>query len=297
MDLLQLRYFYESAKYENFSKTAQKYNVPTSSVSAAVKRLETEISAPLFTRTSNRIVLNRSGRILADALGEAFSQIDGALAAISAKEEQETEIRMLLRARSKWLTDLAIEYKQAHPKTVFYISNEKDISDYSQFDIVIDQQSAACADRERFLLSIERIRIKAPRDSRFVGRELTMDQLKNEPFIAMGKNSAMRRLLEEVGKRHGFVPNIAIECNDRQCLYECVRQGMGLVLGAEHSLQDDNQKELVPLNVTDFNEIQPVYVYYNEPVTSAVLREFLDFLKTKSRVEYSTGIFNRNIEN
>ena len=59
---------------------------------------------------------------------------------------------------------------------------------------------------------------------------------------------------------------------------------MGLVLGAEHSLQDDNQKELVPLNVTDFNEIQPVYVYYNEPVTSAVLREFLDFLKTKSRV-------------
>ena len=34
MELLQLRYFYESAKNENFAKTAEKYMVPASSVSA-----------------------------------------------------------------------------------------------------------------------------------------------------------------------------------------------------------------------------------------------------------------------
>ena len=31
MELLQLRYFYESAKNENFAKTAEKYMVPASS--------------------------------------------------------------------------------------------------------------------------------------------------------------------------------------------------------------------------------------------------------------------------
>ena len=40
MELLQLRYFFESAKNENFAKTAEKYMVPASSVSASVKRLE-----------------------------------------------------------------------------------------------------------------------------------------------------------------------------------------------------------------------------------------------------------------
>ena len=38
MDLLQLKYFLESAKNENFTKTAKNNVVPTSSVSAAIKR-------------------------------------------------------------------------------------------------------------------------------------------------------------------------------------------------------------------------------------------------------------------
>ncbi|MBQ8815502.1 MAG: LysR family transcriptional regulator [Lachnospiraceae bacterium] len=281
MDLLQLRYFYESAKYENFSKTAQKYSVPTSSVSAAVKRLETEIGVPLFTRASNRIVLNSDGRRLADALRIAFAQIDGTIASISSREEENTEIRMLLRARSKWITDLAIEYKQSHPEVVFYISNDKEIVEFDRFDIVIDQQSAAYSDRERFLLSIEQLCIKASRSSRFAGQVLTIDQIKGEPFIVMSEGSAMRRLLEDVGKRHGFSPNIAIECNDRQCLHECAKQGMGLVLGSMRSLQEENQRDLVPLNVTDFNEIQPVYVYYAAPVSSPTLEQFLNFLRRK----------------
>ena len=44
MELLQLKYFYESAKNENFSKTAEMFMVPTSSVSASIKRLEKEFA-------------------------------------------------------------------------------------------------------------------------------------------------------------------------------------------------------------------------------------------------------------
>ena len=40
MDLLQLRYFCHAAECENFSRTAGKYNVPTSNISQMVKRLE-----------------------------------------------------------------------------------------------------------------------------------------------------------------------------------------------------------------------------------------------------------------
>ena len=42
MEMLQLRYFYESAMAESISKTAQKFMVPASSVSASIKRLEKE---------------------------------------------------------------------------------------------------------------------------------------------------------------------------------------------------------------------------------------------------------------
>jgi len=50
MELLQLTYFCDAAVTQNFSKTAQKYNVPPSNISQSIKRLERELSAPLFDR-------------------------------------------------------------------------------------------------------------------------------------------------------------------------------------------------------------------------------------------------------
>ena len=43
MEILQLRYFFESAKNESFTKTAEKFMVPPSSVSASVRLLENSL--------------------------------------------------------------------------------------------------------------------------------------------------------------------------------------------------------------------------------------------------------------
>ena len=61
MELLQLRYFMESAQRGSFAATAEQYIVPATSVSAAVRRLEQELGCQLFDRTSNRITLNENG--------------------------------------------------------------------------------------------------------------------------------------------------------------------------------------------------------------------------------------------
>lgn len=86
MELLQLRYFYESSQNENFAKTAEKFMVPASSVSASVKRLEKELGVNLFNRTSNKITLNEKGYILSEALGEIFEKLDFAVSEITEKQ-------------------------------------------------------------------------------------------------------------------------------------------------------------------------------------------------------------------
>ena len=58
MEFLQLRYFCEAAKCENFSSIAKKYGVPTSAVSHSRRRLEKEFGCDLFDRSANRIKLN-----------------------------------------------------------------------------------------------------------------------------------------------------------------------------------------------------------------------------------------------
>ena len=260
--------------------------VPPSSVSAAVKRLEKEIGVELFDRTCNRIVLNSNGRIFADALGTAFEQVEDALQTITDRGEQKREIRLLVRVRRKWITDLIIEYQKKEPNAIFRVTNDFSTEDFEDFDIIIDEQLDRYSERERFLLSVEQICIKASKDSPLAGRTLTMRLLHDQPFIMMGSGSPLRRLLERTGKRCGFAPRVAIECDDRQCMVRCVEAGMGLMLGTRKALQDKTEANIVPLNVTDFNEMQAAYVYYRKPENSDnVLRDFLNFLSQKAKEE------------
>ena len=71
MELLQLKYFSHAAKTENFSHTAQKFRVPTSGISASIKKLESEIGVKLFDRTANKIKLNEYGKILVQAVDKS----------------------------------------------------------------------------------------------------------------------------------------------------------------------------------------------------------------------------------
>ncbi|MBE6538825.1 MAG: LysR family transcriptional regulator [Ruminococcaceae bacterium] len=284
MNLLQLRYFYESAQTENFSKIAEKFMIPTSTVSAAIKRLETELGVSLFDRETNRIKLNAEGRLLADALGSAFSEVEKALDKIKTDKIKTPEIKLLVRARRGWITDLMVEYKTAHPEVNFRMSHDFEIEDYTDFDIIIDELSDMYDGFEHFLLSAEELCIKASNSSPLVGKKLTMKQISSEPFIMMGKGNAMRRLLESIGKHKGFVPNVAMELDDRQCLLRCVELGMGLAVGSKRALCDESEKELTALDVSDFNETQIVCVYHRLAATDDdYISDFLKFLSSKSK--------------
>ena len=107
MEFLQLRYFYESAK--SLAKTAEKFMVPASSVSASIKRLEKELGTELFDRSANRIKLNERGHLLAESLGELFEKLDSSVSKIAANENRPKEICIVVKARRKWITELIIE--------------------------------------------------------------------------------------------------------------------------------------------------------------------------------------------
>ena len=114
MEFLQLRYFYESARTQSLSKTASKYMVPASSVSASIKRLEGELGCQLFERTANRITLSEGGKRLQRSLSVIFEELDGALLDLSGGLADTREVRILVRALRADVTDHIIRYKKTH---------------------------------------------------------------------------------------------------------------------------------------------------------------------------------------
>ena len=64
MDLQQIRYFLAVAKYENFSKAAQKLFVTQPILTRCVKNLEEELGLPLIVRTTRSFALTDAGQVL-----------------------------------------------------------------------------------------------------------------------------------------------------------------------------------------------------------------------------------------
>lgn len=278
MELLQLRYFYESAKNESFAKTAEKYMVPATSVSASVKRLEKELGTELFNRTCNRIILNEHGRKLLQSLSVIFDELDQAVDSLTASSTDTREIKMLVRAMRGEITDLIIKYKNKHPHIAFKTVFDFDETDFLRYDIIIDELSGNYPDYEKIHLYTSKIHLRASSRSPLCKKKLTLKQLQNQPFVSIGENNGMHKILINACKRAGFIPNIIVQSNDLKCNQKFVESGVGIGIGREHPLSQ-SQSGTEYLDVIDFNETQAIYSYYKKESAYGNIEHFLNFLK------------------
>lgn len=277
MELLQLRYFYDSARCESFAKTAEKYMVPASSVSASIRRLEGELGNKLFNRTSNRIVLNENGKRLKKTLEKVFSELDQTVTDITCPTDDK-RIRLLLRTMRSKATDYIIEYRKNHPNVAFEFVMALNDEDFADFDVIIDVYSERYADYAWFEIRRERVRLCVTADHPLAGKELTMKQLKEQRFVTMGGN--MHALIEKACSDAGFAPNVVAKINDIACYNKVLRSG--IAIGHRRECGENAGEGLCYLNVTDFEQIQRMCVYYKKDMDGAV-KNFVEYLRTKSQ--------------
>ena len=82
------------------------------------------------------------------------------------------KIKILIHARSKWITELIVEYIEKEQSNNFIISNDYGNREIDAYDIIIDEPSEKYSHWEHFVLSIERICVKASVNNPLVGKTL-----------------------------------------------------------------------------------------------------------------------------
>lgn len=276
MEMLQLRYFYESAKTESFAATAQQYMVPATSVSAAIKRLEKELGCQLFDRTANRIRLNEQGRKLQQSLDVVFAELDSCVANLSQDQQDHREIKILVLSLRRIITDSIVKFKAMYPNIHFKTSFECNAADLPDYDIIIDDIADKYAHYHATVLCKARIRMKVAASSPLCGQKLTMRQLRNEPFVAMSEDGRLYTILLRACKKAGFTPNIVVKANDLHCYHQFLEAGIGIGLGRD--LQKEEEGLICSLDVQDFQEEQVIYCYCNSHADYGNVRRFIDFL-------------------
>ena len=281
MELLQLRYFFESAKNENFAKAAEKYMVPPSSVSASVKRLEEELGCKLFDRQSNRVVLNENGIQLQNSLAVIFDELDQTVEKIKRNKPEKTEIRILVLAMRDHICDIMFEYQKLHENVHFVAMFDVDNNVSSDYDLIIDKDCDSYHEYKRHELGNYKICFKAPPEHSLVGKELMMKDLRHERLITLEYELGLNSSLLDCCKNAGFYPNIVLQTNDRQCFRQSAAAGIGIGLWLQSELAPAPEG-LVDLSVKDLQLRHTLYLYYKNNIVSEQLKDFISFLTSKS---------------
>lgn len=282
MEMLQLRYFYESAMAESFSKTAQKYMVPASSVSASVRRLEQELGTELFVRTGNRIELNENGKRLLVAVSNTLTQLDVAVNAISTHSAQKQTISVLARSTRETLVLWIARFYRMYPSVSFKLTFDDAPENYGNYDIIVSSPNEGLADYESFPWRRFFIRVEALDTDILCRGPVALSQLRDRAFVTTSAQRGGFQAFAKACERQGFTPEVFLECDDYDCRTAALRTGV--CLGLNLGRQDENSRTANTqfLTVMDFNEELVINVYYKKERYEGNIKLFVDFLNNKA---------------
>lgn len=280
MEMLQLRYFYESAMTESFSKTAQKYMVPASSVSASVRRLEQELGTELFVRTGNRIVLNENGRRLLVAVSNTLTQLDVAVNAISGHPAQKQTVSILARFTRETLVSWIVRFYRMYPSVSFKLTFDDIPENYGKYDIIVTSPDEGLAGYESFPWRKFLIRVEALGTDPLCRGPITLSQLRDRAYVTTSSQRGGFRAFAKACECQGFSPRVFLECDNYQCRTAALLSGvcLGLNLGSRN--ENSRTANTQFLTVTDFNEELPVNVYYKKENCDENIKLFLELLQS-----------------
>lgn len=132
MEITHLRYFVHVAASESFSRGARLAHVSPPAMTKAIQKLEDEVGARLFERTTRRVLLTEAGQALLRRAQAALDQVDGIrkdLDDLDAKVAGELRIGAMevfsLRALPRALAQLVADHPavvphafEMHPETI-----------------------------------------------------------------------------------------------------------------------------------------------------------------------------------
>lgn len=280
MEMLQLRYFYESALTGSFSKTAQKYMVPASSVSASVKRLEQEMGTELFTRTGNRIVLNEKGKRFLETVSNTLTQLDVAVNAISDQPAQKQIIKILARCTRETLVARTVRFYRRYPSVSFQFSFDDSPENYDDYDIIVSPPTKGLEDYVSFPWRKYFVRVEALDTDPLCRGSITLGQLRDRVFVTTGSQKGGFPVFVKACERQGFTPKVFLECDDYDCRTAVLKSGICLGLNLAKQNEESRTGNMQFLTISDFNEELAVNVYYKKEKYEGNVKMFLELLES-----------------
>jgi DNA-binding transcriptional LysR family regulator len=261
VDSRQLEYFVAVAEELSFTRAAQRLFTVQSTVSAAIRALETDLKTTLFDRSTRRVTLSASGEALLPEAKAALEALDRARAVV---EEASTGLRGSIRIGTMTrlgLVDLAAllgAFYQRYPLVEVQVTTSPTGSSgladdvrHGRLDVSLVGLSAAeLTGLEARELAVVPFVVLVPSAHRLGGRGgISLHDLAGERFIDQLRGFGNRTTVDRAFDNAGIPRRVQVEVPDLSTVPEYVRAGLGVAVVPE--IDDEDQPGVTRLRLTD----------------------------------------------
>jgi DNA-binding transcriptional LysR family regulator len=238
MDLSELQVFLTVAKEGSFSRAAERLYRTQPAVSLAIRKLEDSLGQPLFVRGARPVRVTDAGTLLRDYAERLLNLRDevkkGLLELQGLKRGElslgvnESSIHALLPALAK--------YREVHPGVQVRVHRmfSRDIP-HEVVNYRLDLGAVSFVPRETQLQATEILKdeltlVVPPKHVLAKRKEVDVEELGKEAFIAHIVESPFRRKVIELFARHRTPLNMPIEMPTIESIKRFVQMGMGVAI-------------------------------------------------------------------
>ncbi|MDI3423572.1 LysR family transcriptional regulator [Streptomyces luteolus] len=235
----RLAYFAGVARTEHVTRAAQEMQVPQSTLSRALVRLEQDLGVDLFARHGRTLSLTPAGRTFLASVERALGEVERAAEAVRADADPEAgkvAFGFLHTMGSETVPALIREFRVHHPRVRFSL-----VQNYGEWmlermragelDLCLTSPVPDAPDLVARRLDEQRLRLVVPEDHRLASRKrVRLAEAAEEAFVTLEPPFGLRRITDDLCARAGFRPRVAFEGEEAETLRGLVAAGLGVAL-------------------------------------------------------------------
>ncbi|MGW2844875.1 LysR family transcriptional regulator [Streptomyces sp. NPDC001274] len=241
MELQQMRYVVAVAELGSFTRAAQRCLVVQSALSHQIARLEKDLGARLFDRTSRRVRLTAAGEAFLPQARQALDAAERARAEVAATAGEvrgrlavgviptvsSVDVPAALRAFHLRHPQVRIVLREGASKDLVQEVRDGTV-DVAFLGVLPSYRPTGVNDHE--LSTGELVAVVAPTHPLAAERQVDLARLARELFVDYPDGTAARAQSEEAFAAHGLTREVACEVNGTDFIVRLVRSGLGIAL-------------------------------------------------------------------
>lgn len=291
MELNYIRHFVALAESGNYLETADALFMAQSSLSRHIKSLERELGAPLFDRTTRKVVLNDFGktflpyaREMLKTQDECGKALQGYLNSISSI----INVASIPAMAQYHITDVFAGFQKENSGCRLNIV-EADSTKIWQF---LEEGKCECGfvrsediagvpkDMKQIAFTTDHLAAVLPKNHPLAGKNaVSLEMLKHEKFLFLDRETSMYGICMNACREAGFEPEVAFTGFRGENLIDLAAKGMGVALLTRKPIEDAADKAVVLVDIEPLIETTVSLAYSGKRKLPAVAKQFMDYVK------------------